>query len=121
MSVVVLILLVSISLFGIEVVQKSHAELRIVKMEIQRMQAVALADSGLEWAKAELTQNPAWTGGERRIGEGILAVSVRDSSGEEGYWVTSEAVHGVARRKLRALLLFDEGIWKILNYEVLTG
>lgn len=90
----------------------------MAKREALSRQAVYTSEGGLEWAKSELIKNPLFTGGKRTIGEGTAVIDV--TVGEGGYWVTSDAQQGVARRKIQVFLSLDpldQNRWVVSQYQ----
>lgn len=77
----------------------------MAKREALSRQTVYISEGGLEWAKAELIKDPMFTGGTRPLGEGSVNVQILVEEG--GYWVTSDAQKGLARRKIKVYISLD--------------
>jgi len=97
---------------------KAQAQERMVDYEARKIQAVYLADSGLEWDRAALAANTNWAGGKMDFGGGEIEVSVIPSG--SGYQVISKSKFGGAEQGRIALLTIDdEGQLIISVYEEL--
>jgi len=116
-TLIILILILTLTGTGLEVFIKANAGLRMSKRQAQSQQAVYCAEGGIEWAKAQLLYNPEWRGGSRLVAGKNTQVIV--TPGEEGYWVTSAAVSGQARREIRVYLHNNSGEWAMTNYQEL--
>jgi len=66
---------------------KVNSQEKIARYEAERVKAVFLADSGLEWAKASLVEDREWQGGTKFLTSGMIQVEVKKNS--EGYSVQS--------------------------------
>lgn len=118
MTVLILLLFATFSAFGLEAYLKAQTENRMAKREALSRQAVYVSEGGLEWAKSELIKNPLFTGGKRTIEEGTVVIHV--TVGEGGYWVTSDAQQGLARRKIQVFLSLDpldQDHWVMSQYQ----
>ncbi|MHB8124042.1 MAG: hypothetical protein ACYDEJ_00135 [Desulfitobacteriaceae bacterium] len=89
----------------------------MVKRLTQSHQAIYSAEGGIEWAKAQLSHNPNWQGGSKLVAECQTKVSI--SANGEGYWVTSLATSGLAKREIIVYLSLDSGKWSITHYQEL--
>ncbi len=116
-TLIIMILVLTLSAIGLEGFIKANAGLRMVKRQAQSHQAIYLAEGGIEWAKAQLLLNPSWRGGSKSVAEGQAQVSVSVSGG--GYWVTSLASSGLAKREIRVYLDFSSEQWIMKNYQEL--
>lgn len=88
-SLLVLLVLVFLSWKGFVVFYKVSSYERITRYEAQRIEASCAADSGLEWAEANLKRNPAWQGGSRHFAGGEITVEVVKK--DQIYTVTSSS------------------------------
>ncbi|NLM22058.1 MAG: hypothetical protein GX207_10010 [Peptococcaceae bacterium] len=115
-----LILLVITFLVGLGNISyhKARAQEKMAVYEAHKVQAIYLADSGLEWAKANLTADPDWGGGSRDLGEGKIEVTVyKDTS---GYQVISKSrFKETGQSRSGYLILNDTGQLIISHYEEL--
>jgi hypothetical protein len=75
-SLLILLVIVFISWKGTTVFYKVSSLERMTRYEAQMMKAAFSADSGLEWAKASLKKDPAWEGGSKGFGGGLIVVEV---------------------------------------------
>lgn len=75
-SLLVLLLIAFLSWIGFEVFYKVSSQERIVRYEAQKIKAIFIADSGLEWAKASLTKDPDWKGGTKIFTDGEVKVEI---------------------------------------------
>lgn len=116
-TLLIALLLTVLSLYGMESYVKANGEKRIAKRETQSRQAVYRGESGVEWAKWQLTVNPDFREGGVDIAGGLVRVTAAPSEG--GYWVTSIAEAGTAKRKIGVLLQQESGKWKIVRYQEL--
>lgn len=114
-TVLILLLFATFTAFGLEMYLKAQTENRMVKREVLSRQAVYVSEGGLEWAKSELIKDPLFSGGKRTLGEGTVVVNV--TVGEGGYWVTSDAQKGLARRKIQVFLSRDQDRWIMSQYQ----
>ena len=115
-----LILLVITFLLGVGSISyhKAQAQEKMANYEAHKIQAIYLADSGLEWAKANLTADPGWGGGSRDLGQGKIEVTVyRDTS---VYQVISKSkFKDAGQSRSGYLILNDIGQLVISHYEEL--
>lgn len=116
-TLIVMILLLTLAWVGLEGFIKADAGLRMIKRQAQSCQAVYHAEAGIEWAKSQLLLNPEWTGGSRLVAENQTKVTI--SADEDGYWVTSLAVSGFAKREIKVYLRRDSDRWIMTNYQEL--
>jgi hypothetical protein len=117
-TVLILLLFATFSALGLEAYLKAQTENKMAKRESLSRQAVYASEGGLEWAKSELIKVPMFTGGKRSIGEGTVIIHV--TTGEGGYWVTSDAQKGLARRKIQVFLSLDplnQDRWIMSEYQ----
>lgn len=96
-SLLILLVMVFLSWAGYEVLSKASSQERIVRLEEQRIKALYLADSGLEWANAQLTEDPGWNGGQKQFREGKVKVEVQRNP--QGFTVITKADSGKAVQK----------------------
>ena len=113
----IMLLVLTLSGIGLEGFVKANAGLRMVKRQTQSQQAIYFAEGGIEWAKAQLIVNPNWQGGSKVVAEGQAQVSISASGG--GYWVTSLATSGLAKREIKVFLSLNSGNWSITHYQEL--
>ena len=116
-TLLIALLLTVISLYGLETYLKATGVNRMAKREMQSRQAVYRAESGIEWTKAQLTMNPDFREGVVQVAG--VAVKVTAAPADGGYWVTSLAAAGNAKRKIGVLLENQFGHWYILRYQEL--
>lgn len=116
-TLLILILLVTLSLYGLEEYIGANAVNRMARREVQARQAVYTAEAGIEWAKAQLERNPAWENGTLLLSQGQVQV-VASRSGE-GFWVTSTSEVGLAQRKIKVFLQQASGQWMLTHYSEL--
>jgi hypothetical protein len=116
-TLIVLILLFTFAWGGLEGFIKADAGLRMIKRQAQCCQAIYYAEAGIEWAKSQLLLNPEWSGGSRLVAGNQTKVSI--SAYEDGYWVTSLAVSGFAKREIKVYLRRDSDKWIMTNYQEL--
>lgn len=116
-TLLIVLLLTVLSFYGMESYVKANGEMRMAKRETKSRQAVYLAESGVEWAKAQLTLNPNFREGALNVAGKLVTVTAAPSEG--GYWVTSVAEAGSAKRKIGVLLQNQSGHWQILRYQEL--
>jgi len=116
-TLLIIVLIATLSGFGLEVYSKANSENRMARRESQSRQAIYAAEGGVEWAKAQLKVDPLVSGGNIALGEGQVKVSI--TAAEGGYWVTSEANSGFARRKVKVFLKLDSGDWIVSHYQEL--
>ncbi len=112
-----MVLVLTLSGIGLEGFIKANAGIRMVKRQAQSHQAIYFAEGGIEWAKAQLLIDPSWKGGSKPIAEGQAIVSILDNGG--GYWVTSLATAGLAKREIKVYLNLNSGKWMITHYQEL--
>ncbi|MFZ3102818.1 MAG: hypothetical protein WA113_11585 [Desulfitobacteriaceae bacterium] len=112
-----MILVLTLSGIGLEGFIKANAGLRMVKRQAQSQRAIFCAEGGIEWAKAQLLLNPNWQGGSKPIAEGQAQVSILANEG--GYWITSLATSGLAKREIKVYLNLDSGKWLMTHYQEL--
>lgn len=116
-TLLILILMTTLSAYGLEMYLKAHLENKMVRREVNSRQAVYAAEGGIEWAKAKVVGDPAFPGGARMIGEGTVDVQVTAIEG--GYKVTSIAQYGLAKRRLEVDLKKKSEQWVITEYQEL--
>ena len=87
----------------------------MVHMEIQSRQALYAAEGGIEWAKHQLNLDPTLTSGRVAYGQGAAEIKIEKGNG--GYWVTAEGKIASVSRKLKVLLLREEGVWVMRYYQ----
>lgn len=116
-TLLVALLLTILSLYGLEIYVKANAENRIAKREVQSRQAVYLAESGVEWTKSQLDHQPDFRAGSFELAGATVSVAATLSEG--GYWVTSVAQAGLAKRKIGVLLQNRSGHWQVVRYQEL--
>ncbi len=116
-TLLIALLLTILSLYGMETYVKANGENRMAKREAQSRQALYRAESGVEWAKGQLVNNPDFREGVLDSAGGFVTVTAAPSEG--GYWVTSVAQAGMAQRKIGVLLQNESGHWRILRYQEL--
>lgn len=117
-TVLILLLFATFSAFGFEAYLKAQTENKMAKREALSRQAVYISEGGLEWAKSELIKDPMFTGGTRPLGEGSVNVQILVEEG--GYWVTSDAQKGLARRKIKVYISLDpldHDLWVTSQYQ----
>ena len=114
---IIIILVLTLSGMGLEGYLKANAGLRMVKRQAQSHQAIYFAEGGIEWAKAQLLLDPSWQGGSRSIAEGQAKVNISKSGG--GYWITSLATSGLAKREIKVYLILNSDKWSITHYQEL--
>jgi hypothetical protein len=116
-TLIVLILLLTLTWGGLEGFIRADAGLRMIKRQAQSCQAVYYAEAGIEWAKSQLLINPEWSGGSKSVAGNQTKVSI--SVYEDGYWVTSLAVSGFAKREIKVYLKRNSDKWIMTNYQEL--
>jgi hypothetical protein len=114
----ILLLLATLSAYGLEMYLKAHSENRIIRREVASRQAVYAAEGGIEWVKVNLQKNLDFSGGHLKVGEGFVEVSVNKKT-ENVYDVISDAQYGLARRRLKVKLEKTLTTWKITEYQEL--
>jgi len=102
---------------GMEVYLKANSQNRMVKRVAQSIQALYVAEGGIEWAKAHLLVNPGLRKGSLSLDTGRVNIEIVTSGG--GYKVTSEGRSGLAVRKIRVTLQLVAGKWVLENYQEL--
>ncbi|CAA7601592.1 Hypothetical protein DEACI_2259 [Acididesulfobacillus acetoxydans] len=121
-TLLVLLLLTALFLYGAEGYVRANAENRMAHREAQSRQAVYAAEGGIEWAKDELLLNPDLKAGRLSLDGGEVAIAVESASDpkggsrEEVYLVTSTARVGRAERKISVVLKRSLGRWLVLCY-----
>ena len=103
--------------FGSESYFKANAQNRGARREAQGRQAVYAAEAGLELAKDQLVNNPAWRNGSFQLSTGIVQVTAEAQNG--GYWVTASSRTGLAGRQIKVFLQLVAGKWVASNYQEL--
>jgi hypothetical protein len=116
-SLLILLLLTTLSVLGMEVYLKANAEYRMVKRESQSRQALYIAEGGIEWAKAHLLVNPGLRQGNISLETGRVSIVIEVRKG--GYKVVSEGRSGLAIRKIEETLQLDAGKWVMKSYQEL--
>lgn len=116
-SLLILILMTTFSGLGMEVYLKANSQNRMVKRVAQSIQALYVAEGGIEWAKAHLLVNPGLRKGSLSLDTGRVNIEIVTSGG--GYKVTSEGRSGLAVRKIRVTLQLVAGKWVLENYQEL--
>ena len=96
---------------------KANAENRMVRRVAQSLQALYLAEGGIEWAKAHLLVNPELRKGNLSLDNGCFDIVIEQSEG--GYKVTSEGASGLAVRKIEEILELNAGKWIMKSYQEL--
>ncbi|KLU58570.1 hypothetical protein CEB3_c45860 [Peptococcaceae bacterium CEB3] len=121
-TLLVLVLLTALFLYGAEGYVRANAQNRMAHREAQSRQAVYAAEGGIEWAKDELLLNPDWKAGRLSLDGGEVIVAAELSSDSKGgsqggvYQVTSTARVGWAERKISVVLKRSSGRWLVLCY-----
>jgi hypothetical protein len=118
-TLLMLILFATFSAYGLEMYVKAHSESIIARREVSSRQVVYAAESGIEWVKVKLKEDPSFLGGEISLGEGIVQVNVTPQ--EEGYRVISFAQVGQIQRRLEVVLEGLDGKWIITMYREIHG
>ncbi|NLP43689.1 MAG: hypothetical protein GX351_03585 [Peptococcaceae bacterium] len=95
-SLLMLIVIVFLAGIGFNALYKANSQEKIIRYEADKVKAVFLADSGLEWAKASLLEDREWQGGTRFFTNGSIQVEAKKTT--EGYCVMSVAQTGGARQ-----------------------
>ena len=114
-TLLILVLFATFSAYGLEMYVKAHSENKIARREVNSRQALYGAEGGLEWAKIKLEEEPSFSGGSIRVGEGMVNVEVIAHS--KGYTVTSWAQYDYAKRTLKIELEKVNGQWLITQYQ----
>jgi len=96
---------------------KANAQDRMVRREVQSRQVLYEAESGIEWAKANLRLNPACSTGTIYFEADQVQIVIVPSGG--GYWVTSTVHTSQAERKIKVYLQLDSGKWLETHYQEL--
>ncbi|HZK53206.1 MAG TPA: hypothetical protein VFC84_03250 [Desulfosporosinus sp.] len=118
-SLLILILLTTLSLLGMEGYIKANAENRMVRRVAQTRQALYVAEAGVEWAKAHLRVNAGLRSGSISLVTGRVDIVIEVSGG--GYKVISEGYSGLAVRKIEQIIQLnqDNGQWVLMSYQEL--
>jgi len=98
---------------------KANLENQMVKRVAQSLQALYVAEGGIEWAKAHLQVNSGLRQGSVSLATGRVDIVIEVSGG--GYRVTSEGHSGLAVRRIEELLQLDvdTGKWVMKSYQEL--
>ncbi|NLI91856.1 MAG: hypothetical protein GX434_06490 [Peptococcaceae bacterium] len=91
-SLLIILVLAFLSWQGISVFAKTSSNERIARYEAQKLKAAYAADSGLEYAKSLLKQDPFWNGGIREFAGGRITIGVVRTVKE--YTITARAEIG---------------------------
>ncbi len=105
-SLLILIILSALLWTGTLAFTKINSQERIIVYEGQKTKAMFLANSGLEWAKDNLTIDSSWGGGDISFVTGEIRVDVQIIP--EGFRVTSRAESGRARHSVYGELVEDD-------------
>ncbi|AFM42263.1 hypothetical protein Desaci_3368 [Desulfosporosinus acidiphilus SJ4] len=89
----------------------------MVRREVQSLQALYVAEGGIEWAKVHLQSDYGLSQGEVLFDTGQARISIHRLDG--GYRVTSEGHSGLAVRKVEEILQKETGKWIIQSYQEL--
>lgn len=117
-SLLVLLVVIVLSWNGWEAFSKVHSQERMVDGEAWKMKAVFLADSGLEWAKSSLAEDPEWSGGVKVFDDGQVRVQAVKLG--NAYRVIARGEAGEAGQKRFGVLEPDsQGILRLIRYEEL--
>ncbi|MGE5560702.1 MAG: hypothetical protein ACM3XN_06570 [Chloroflexota bacterium] len=131
----VLLMIAVLTVIGLALAELGQAHLLLVYRERQSIQALDLAEAGLNRAVAELWMNPGWTGDSDAAvegAEGAYSVTIaRDPHSPLQVIATSTGVAGRARRTVRGtifvlnafaadqgLMIRDDLAWTLSNLTV---
>lgn len=89
----------------------------MVRRVAQSLQALYVAEGGIEWAKAHLLANPGLRKGSLTLATGRVDIVIELSGG--GYKVTSVGRSGLAVRKIAQIVQLDSGKWIMISYQEL--
>lgn len=89
----------------------------MVRRVAQSIQALYVAEGGIEWAKAHLLVDAGLRQGSLSLATGRADIVIELSGG--GYKVTSEGHSGLAVRKIEEIILLDTGKWVLKGYQEL--
>ncbi|HHV63645.1 MAG TPA: hypothetical protein GXX46_00990 [Peptococcaceae bacterium] len=116
-SLLILLVLFFLSSVGYEVLAKAGSQERIIRYEAQRVKALYLADSGLEWARSQLAQDPSWPGGLKVLNSGKIEVEVSKKDDEEEYTIYSRSqCEGAIQGRYGVLAWDEKGVLVLLRY-----
>ncbi|AGA69876.1 hypothetical protein Desdi_2452 [Desulfitobacterium dichloroeliminans LMG P-21439] len=118
-TLLMLVLLATLSAYGLEMYVQAHGENKIARKEVSSRQAVYGAESGIEWVKVKLREDPSFSEGDLRIGDGNVHVQVVGNEGR--YALTSSAHYGQIKRKIKVILLKVDEQWEIEQYQEIHG
>ena len=116
-SLLILLLLTTLSGLGMEGYVKANAENRMVRRISQSVQALYVAEGGIEWAKAHLLVNSGLRRGSVSLATGRVEIVIELNGG--GYKVTSVGRSGSAVRKIEQVVQLDNGKWVLVSYQEL--
>ena len=105
-SLLILLTLSALLWTGTLAFTKINSQERIIVYEGHKTKARFLADSGLEWAKDNLTIDSSWGGGDISFDTGEIDVDVQIIP--EGFRVTSKSESGKAQHSVYGELVEDD-------------
>ena len=97
-SLLILFVIFFLSWIGFQAFYKASSQERIVRYEAEKVKAIFLSDSGLEWAKASLIKNPTWKGGVRQFNNGKIKVEIIKNNQSYRVISRSESENAVQNR-----------------------
>lgn len=111
----VLLVIIFLSWIGFQVFCQVSSQERMVRTEAQRMKAVYLADSGLQWARFSLARDPAWRGGLKLLKNGKIEVEV-EKEGQEYKVLSKSESAGTFQARYGIFFQDDKGIFVLKSY-----
>lgn len=114
-SLLILLVVISLSWIGLGLFYQVSSQERIVRYEAQKIKALFLADSGLEWARHTLDKDPAWQGGNKLFHTGEVKVEVIKKDQEYRVISRAQADRSVQRR-YGDFARADNGMLVLISY-----